>query len=81
MSKECAGEFAERFRNELGSIRCREIQLSLFGKPFNLRQSEEREQFLAAGGYEKCPEVARKAAQLAAEIILREKAKAGELRK
>lgn len=74
-AQECGMEFAERFKNELGSIRRREIQKSLFGRSFDLRQPEEREQFPAAGAYEKCPEVTRKAARLAAEIILREKAK------
>ena len=70
-AQEYAAELGERFEKELGSIRCREIQKSIFGRSFDLRKPEEREAFSAAGGYEKCPEVARKAARLAAEIILR----------
>ena len=72
-AQDCAGRFAERFIEELGSLRCREIQKSLFGRSFDMRQPEDREQFLAAGGHEKCPQVAGRAARLAAEIILEEK--------
>lgn len=73
---ELSGEFYERFRNEFGSVKCREIQESIFGRYFDFRQAEVREKlFEAAGGYEKCPEVVKKAAQITAEIILRERAK------
>jgi C_GCAxxG_C_C family probable redox protein len=68
-----AGELAERFREELGGIRCWDVQTTLFGRSFDLNNPSEAQAFVEAGGYEKCPEVARKAAELAAEIILREK--------
>lgn len=74
-AQEFAGELGDMFKKELGSIRCREIQESIFGRSFDLRRPEEREAFVTAGGYEKCPEVVQKAARLTAEIILREKAK------
>jgi C_GCAxxG_C_C family probable redox protein len=68
-----AGEFVQRFKGALGSTTCRDIQKSIFGRSFDMTKPEEREQFQAAGAYEKCPEVARQAALLAAEIILRER--------
>jgi C_GCAxxG_C_C family probable redox protein len=68
-----AGEMIDRFQREVGSIKCREIQTSLFGRSYNLRNPEELEAFLAGGAEEECPKVARTAATLAAEIILKER--------
>lgn len=70
-AQEFAGELCDRFIKEFGSIVCRDIQKSIFGRSFDLRKPEEREAFLKAGGYDKCPEVAKRAASMAAEIIIR----------
>jgi C_GCAxxG_C_C family probable redox protein len=67
---ELGGEFCRRFEKEFGSTQCHEIQRSLFGRCFDLRQPREREEFREAGGYEKCPYVAGKAAELAAALIV-----------
>lgn len=64
------GELCLRFEKEFGSTQCREIQRSLFGRSFDLRNPQERKEFRIAGSYEKCPQVARRAAELAAEVIL-----------
>jgi len=64
------GELCARFEKEFGSTQCREIQQSLFGRSFDLRNPQERKEFHRAGSYEKCPQVARRAAELAAEVIL-----------
>jgi len=63
-------ELCLRFEKEFGSTQCREIQRSLFGRSFDLRNPRERKEFQSAGSYEKCPQVARRAAELAAEVIL-----------
>lgn len=68
---ELSVELCRRFREEFGTTRCQDIQKSLFGRSFNFWDPQEREEFRRAGGYEKCPHVARKAAELAAEVILR----------
>lgn len=67
---ELGGELCQRFEKEFGSTQCREIQRALFGRGFDLRDPVEREEFRKAGGYEKCPYVAGKAAELAAAVIL-----------
>jgi len=60
----------ERFEKEFGSVKCRDIQRSLFGRAFDFKNPREREEFVKSGGYEICPKVVEKAAQLAAELIL-----------
>jgi C_GCAxxG_C_C family probable redox protein len=67
---ELGGELCRRFEKEFGSTQCRDIQKSLFGRSFDLRDPQEREAFREAGGYEKCPHVAGKAAELAAAVIV-----------
>ncbi len=70
-----AGELGDKFREAFGGITCREVQKSFFGRSFDLRNPDERKLFHSLGAYEKCPEVVRAAARLAAEIITRERAK------
>lgn len=65
-----SAELCRRFEKEFGSTQCRDIQKSLFGRSFDLRDPQEREAFRKAGAYEKCPQVAWKAAELAAVLIL-----------
>jgi C_GCAxxG_C_C family probable redox protein len=72
-AQDCAGRFVQSFIEETGSMRCKDIQESIFGRSFDMTTLEGREQFLAAGGHEKCPQVPEKAARLAAEIILEER--------
>ena len=64
------GELCKRFGAALGSTQCRDIQRSLFGRSFDLRDPRERQEFRKAGGYDKCPQVAQRAAELAATVIL-----------
>ena len=66
-------KLCERFEKEFGSVKCRDIQKSLFGRVFDLRNPRERGEFVRAGGYEKCPEVVKNAARFAAELILEAK--------
>jgi C_GCAxxG_C_C family probable redox protein len=67
---ELGGELCRRFEKEFGSTRCWDIQKSLFGRSFDLRDPQERVEFREAGGYDKCPHVAGKAAELAATVIV-----------
>ncbi|MEM2533445.1 MAG: C-GCAxxG-C-C family protein [Candidatus Nezhaarchaeales archaeon] len=68
---ELAVDLYQRFEKEFGSVKCRDIQTFLFGRAFDLKNPVEYEEFVRAGAYEKCPEVVKKAAQLAAELILK----------
>jgi C_GCAxxG_C_C family probable redox protein len=62
----------EEFKKEFGSVKCHDIQKKLFGRSFNLRVEEDRRKFVEVGAYgpSGCPQVVRKAAMLAAKIIL-----------
>ena len=59
-----------RFKEELGSTTCSEIQKKLFGRGFDFNKDEESEAWVKAGGLEKCPMVCAIAARIAADIIL-----------
>ena len=59
-----------RFKEEVGSTICFEIQKSLFGRTFDFKTDEEAEEWYKAGGLEKCPMVCAIAARIAADIIL-----------
>ena len=63
-----------RFQKEFGSGLCRDIQTSRLGRFFNIADAKEYEEFERAGGYRECPKVVGKAARLAAEILLEERA-------
>jgi C_GCAxxG_C_C family probable redox protein len=61
-----------RFEEELGHTLCAEIHKILYGRSFKLYEQEDLEAFLAAGGHEPegCPGICRKAAKIAADIVL-----------
>jgi len=61
----------DKFKQEYGSIVCRDIHKKLFGRTFDLIDREDYEEFEKMGAHvDKCPEVSGKAACWAAEIIL-----------
>ena len=64
------GELCKRFETAFGSTLCRDIQRALFGRSFDLRDPRERKEFWKAGAHEKCSQVVRRAAELAAQVIL-----------
>ena len=64
------------FLKEFGTANCFEIQKMKLGKPYNLADPQEYEDFQEAGGYVECSKVVGKAARLAAEMILELKEKA-----
>jgi C_GCAxxG_C_C family probable redox protein len=61
-----------KFKETVGHTLCAEIHKILFGKSFKLYEEEDKKAFLAAGGRgpQGCPAVGRKAAKIAASIIL-----------
>jgi C_GCAxxG_C_C family probable redox protein len=67
-------EMYERFKEELGSTICFEIQKGLLGRSFDFKRDEEAEQWYKSGGLERCPMVCAIAARIAADILLTVKA-------
>ena len=67
---EVSYEMYNRFKKEIGSTVCYEIQNRLFGRSFDFKKDEEAEEWHKEGGLEKCPMVCAIAARIAADIIL-----------
>lgn len=61
----------QRFIEEYGSILCKDIQKKIFGRSYNLRDSQDKNIFEKAGGHkDKCPSVVGKSCSWTARIIL-----------
>ena len=61
----------DKFIEEYGSPRCKDVQKKIFGRSFNLLDPKDYEEFEKAGAHvDKCPSVSGNAAKWAAEIIL-----------
>lgn len=61
----------DKFVEEFGGCTCREVQRKLFGRDFNLWDSEDYKRFEEEGGHrDKCPSVTGKVARWVAEILL-----------
>ena len=80
-SVETSSEFSEAmersarvcdgFKNEFGSLRCRDVQKAIFGKSWDLRNPEEKNEFLSREDIDKCGDMLiKKVARLVAEVIL-----------
>jgi C_GCAxxG_C_C family probable redox protein len=65
-----------RFVQEMGTANCFEIQRRKLGRPYNLADPKEYEDFQKAGGYTEGSRVVGQGARLAAELILELKEKA-----
>jgi len=65
-----AGQFCARFQKEFGTTLCHEVQKVEFGRCYELTDPDELVEFQNAGATEHCSDVVRKAAHMAAEIIL-----------
>jgi len=65
-----AKKLHNRFIQEYGSCRCRDIHIKLFGRSFDLWNEDDEKAFEEAGGHEdKCPVVVAKACAWTVEII------------
>ncbi|MBA7498152.1 hypothetical protein ES704_03426 [subsurface metagenome] len=68
---ELVKKLINKFNEEYGSIMCKDIQTKIFGRSYNLWDSEDLEAFEKAGAHtDKCTTVVGKAARWVAEIIL-----------
>lgn len=64
------GMFFDRFTKEFGSIRCKEIMKHQYGKYIDYSNQEDLKLLSKPENREKCLEVMKKAAHIAADIIL-----------
>jgi C_GCAxxG_C_C family probable redox protein len=72
-SFELARRFGQLYTKELGSIICRDIQATLFGRPYYIADPSDFEKFEAAGGHvDKCTDVVGRASRLAVKFLLDE---------
>jgi C_GCAxxG_C_C family probable redox protein len=72
-SYDLAEKLVKAYLDEFGAIACRDVQIRRFGRPYYLRDQQEKKKFQDAGAYdEKCPDVVGKAAQMTVKIILDE---------
>jgi C_GCAxxG_C_C family probable redox protein len=72
-SYDLAEKRVNAYLNEFGAIACRDVQIKRFGRPYYLRDQQEKQKFQDAGTYHgKCPDVVGKAARMTVKIILDE---------
>ena len=70
-----ASALHDRFMEKYGTVICAGIQKKIFGRSFDLRDEEQKQQFREAGAHElpdKCCAVVGDGARWAAELILNE---------
>jgi C_GCAxxG_C_C family probable redox protein len=61
----------DKFKEEYGSIICKDVHQKLFGRTFNLMDKDDYAEFEKMGAHvDKCPDVSGKTARWATEIIL-----------
>lgn len=64
------GKLHARFIKEYGTVTCSGIHIKIMGRPFYIKDSEEREKFEEAGGHlDKCTRVVGLASKWTAEIL------------
>lgn len=65
-----ARKLCSRFEQEYGSCNCRDVQHHIYGRSFNLTDSNDQMEFIKADAAKKCRAPAQKAAHIAGELIL-----------
>ena len=68
-SVELVRGFYRKFMQEFGSTACRDVQVKMFGRSYNLEIPDELKEFTRIS-HEKCAEMVGKVTRLAAETIL-----------
>ena len=68
--KRC-GVICDRFKETFGGLRCREVQMALHGRSWNLREPSQMEEYLQPSIHDKCGVVTGRVARIVAETILR----------
>jgi hypothetical protein len=71
-------KFAKAFEDELGSVMCKDIVESRFGKELDLADPEDAKEFVKMDGFKRCAYVPGRAARIVAGMILDAK-EAGKL--
>jgi len=71
-SYDLAKKLVDAFLEEIGAFTCRDVQMKRFGRPYYLRDPQERKKFEDAGAREKCPDVVGRTARMTVKIILDE---------
>ncbi len=65
-----AAKLHGKFIDEYGTVTCRSIHTKIFGRPFYLRDPDEKEKFMAAGAHEdKCTSIVGNAARWVVETL------------
>lgn len=59
----------DRFKEEFGGVRCREVHMKLFGRYYDLRNPDEWREFVESGARGKCSKVCGVAAKLVVEAL------------
>ena len=67
---EKAATLCDSFKQTFGALRCYDVQKVIYGRSWDLRNPEDREEFLKPHIHERCGKVVKVAARLAAEILL-----------
>lgn len=64
-------KYHERFMDQYGSVRCSDIQMKKFGRPYFLPDKDEFAKFEEAGGHDEdgCPELVGMAARWLVELL------------
>jgi len=70
LSYDLAYELIQAFLEDIGAFSCRDVQMKVLGRPYFLRDPEEKQKFDAEGSREKCPEVVGRASRMTVRIIL-----------
>jgi C_GCAxxG_C_C family probable redox protein len=65
-----ARELCKRFEEEFGSCNCRDVQHHVFGRSFNLTDSNDQMEFVKADAAKECRAPVQKAAHIAGDLIL-----------
>jgi C_GCAxxG_C_C family probable redox protein len=61
----------EEFKKRHGTVKCSDIQETLFGRRIDFFKSEDAEFWYENGGLDKCPGICAEAARIAGEAIIR----------
>jgi C_GCAxxG_C_C family probable redox protein len=65
-----ASRFCDAFEVELGSLVCRHIHKTLFGRTYDLSDPAQQQEFLEAGGLTTCRVPVETASRIVAELML-----------